>query len=98
MRRLGEAPAQHADHAERGLRSFAQDRLEPSSIDREHPDRAAGDEVGDTRFVRDDRHLTDDVAGMSFPRFDRVPPEGRADRTIILGGAEASRITLPVAT
>lgn len=38
-----------------------------------------------------------DVAGMSFPRFDRAPGQGQARRIIALDGPTASRIVLPIA-
>lgn len=38
-----------------------------------------------------------DIAGMSFPRFDRSPGEGQVSRTIALGGTTGSKVILPVA-
>jgi putative CocE/NonD family hydrolase len=38
-----------------------------------------------------------DIAGASFPRFDRVPSTGRAQRTLELGGPAGSRVVLPIA-
>lgn len=37
-----------------------------------------------------------DVAGMSFPRFDRVPESGRAIRTLLSGNSMPSQIALPI--